>query len=156
MAIKNDITAACNEVILGDKSYRISPLTDKDISELDNWLRIQTIRLARESVLDADAATQDHVMKLALEFASTITWMSPQGSALMGTIDGVGRLIWQSIKKEHPEMTPEAVRELILDSRTLSAALDAFDMINGVKTKESGKAAKGKAKKSVAQKSIKP
>ena len=37
-------TAAPAEVTLGGRAYRLSPLTDGDVGELDNWVRASTIR----------------------------------------------------------------------------------------------------------------
>jgi len=133
-----DPAAAPAEITLGEGKYRMSPLTDRDISELDNWLRVQTLRLARESCAGADDDTMDRVMRVAFTHVNELTWTGPSGRALMGTIDGVARLVWQTIKAQHPDMTHDKVRVCLLDPRTLSAAIDVFDMLNGVIPKKKG------------------
>lgn len=127
------ITAAPMEVPLGGQLYRMSPLNDVDIAELDNWLKARVIRMARESLSpDADEADRRLTVESAIAYATTLTWMSGQGAKLMATLDGMAQIIWQSIKRHHPNVTPAEIRSKLLDPRSMEEAETAFGMLNRV------------------------
>ena len=124
-------TAAPVELRLGGHSFRMSPLTDRDIAELDNWLRTRVIRTARES-LSPDTSPNDRqlVIDSAVRVAMSMTWMSGDGARQMATLDGMAQLLWQGIQHNHPETTPEQIRGLLLDPVTIEEARDTLRRLN--------------------------
>lgn len=143
-----DVTAAPAEIVLGDKTFRMSPLTDADMSEIDNWLRVRALRLARESVAGATAAERREVMQLALEFVPNISFTQHSGAEMMGTLDGVARLLWQGIQHNHPDVTLAEIQSRILKPETLQFAMDTWTLLNNQAAAE-GEAARSGEKKSV-------
>lgn len=125
------ITAAPYPITLGGTTYRMKPLTDADIAELDQWLRARIIRTARESLPD-DASEADRrlTMESAVAFATTVTWMSGHGAKLMATLEGMAQLVWQGCHHLQPAVTPEEIRAKLLDPRNLEEARLAFDTLN--------------------------
>ena len=131
-----DITAAPAELVLGDKTYRMSPLSDIDIAEIDNWLRVRHLRLVRESTAGASRAEARRVMMDAFDYAAKLSWTSDDGAALLSTRDGIAKLLWQGMHGNHSELTVEEVYKLLLDPRTIRSAMDTWKLINGVGKEE--------------------
>jgi len=83
----------------------MSPLTDRDLEELDNWLRVRIIRLARRSTEGLSEKEATATMNQAFAFASKLSWTSDEGASLMATRDGVAKVLFQGIHANHPEVT---------------------------------------------------
>lgn len=113
----------------------MSRLTDRDISELDEWLKAKFIEMARSSLTPGlSSAEREETLGVAMRIAMSMTWMSGQGARIIGTIDGISRLLYQSIKARHPDMTYERTRSFIADPRHMEANIakvnDAFEELN--------------------------
>ncbi len=122
-------TAAPAEVTLGGRAYRLSPLTDGDVGELDNWVRASTIRVARQSGRGLSEPEAQALMRQAFASAATQTWFGVLGRDC--SIDMLARLFWQLVKRHHPDASMEAVRQAIADNPDeLADALDAFDLLH--------------------------
>jgi len=119
------------DLTLGDETFSMSPLNDGDIQELDLWLRSKIIKMARDS-LSKDATEPERLitMQAAIAHASTLTWMSGPGARHLATIDGMARLMWQGIKKAHPNTTQAHLRELLMNADNLNTMVDAYDQAN--------------------------
>lgn len=109
----------------------ISALTDKDMTELDEWVRSEYIKNARLS-LPANASTEERNETLALAFnqAFGLTFISGLGARMMGTVDGVARLIWQGCLKAQPNITFEFVKSLMFDAKNVKASNDGWKNLN--------------------------
>ena len=132
------ITAASFPFKLGKKTYRLSPLTDADIGELDNWLRARTIRMVTDSLDGQAPDIRRELMHEAIVTASSITWLSDEGLKMMGTLDGMAQLVWQMARGNHPDATPQDVRKELGDPANLDQARAAFRLLN-VPRQEPGK-----------------
>lgn len=115
----NLLTGACTPLSLNGKEYRASPLSDKDISELDEWVQTLTIRRAQAALTDSmSTAERQELLQVAIREASAMTWVGGHGARMLATVDGMSRLVWQMLKKEHRDLTPDFVRqELIKNPR---------------------------------------
>lgn len=159
MINRAEATAASAEITIEGKLYQISPLTDIDIGELDNWVRVRVIRLARASLTGEETeAEKKSTMQSAFEYASPLTWLN-KGIEEMATLDGVARLLWQVLKKHHPELTVKYIKACIVtDKIDVDDTMDVFDLLNGL-TKEAAKKkspqrAKSKRGKTKARRSV--
>lgn len=117
-------------VTLAGKDYRFSPLTYGDIEELDNWVRGEYMtRVLKAIPKDADPADREMAMKIAQNTVSTMTWLSGKGAIIMTSVRGMVKIAALSLQKNHPELTDERLRQIILDEpdtfKTLSEALRA-------------------------------
>ena len=122
-------TAAPAEVTLGGRAYRLSPLTDVDVGELDNWVRASAIRTARAAARGLPEPEAQAVMRRAFASAATQTWFGVLGREC--SIDMLARLFWQLVKRHHPDASLEAVRQAIAaNPDELADALDAFDLLH--------------------------
>lgn len=146
--LTTDMTGSTMPLRLADKEFQMAPLSDLDIAELDQWLRARVFQIAIDSTpKDADEQTRRLIMESAQSVAVELTWMSPEGAKQMRTLDGMSRLIWQSIKERHPEITHADVRKMMMDPRTVDEAFSTFDLLNnsGEPSKKKNRSGKRKA-----------
>jgi len=135
MNTRQTMTAASMPITLGGKELAFSPLTDKDIAELDNWVRTEYIKMARDSLDTVDEpALRAETIKSAMDTAAGLTWMSGQGAQMMQTVNGMSRLCFQSVRRGDPTVTHEWLREQLLDHRNVAEVRRAFEMANNIAT----------------------
>lgn len=134
--MNENIVAAPYEFQLGDKTFRLSPLTDRDIEELDNWLRNRIIHMARVASLTLVDSERKLILESAITVASTTSWMSPEGSKIMGTLDGIAQLTLQGLRKHHPEVTFGGIRLLLIGATEIESATTAFQQVNNSESKK--------------------
>lgn len=118
------VTGAPRPLVFADgTTYRFSPMSDKDIDELDMWVRAQFVRVARESLRGSDVSQieRDEIIRMAMREAMGLTFLWGPGAALMQTTAGLVRQAWQSIKKCHPEVTEDELRKQLLDPENINA-----------------------------------
>jgi|SRR6185437_6117870 len=108
------ISAASAPLTLKGVDYNISPLSDRDWDELNNWLRSRLIKIARNSLTpDMDQESRDEVVGAAVREASKIDLMTGRGLRELSGPEGQCRMLYQSLKREHPRMTAEQCKKLL-------------------------------------------
>jgi hypothetical protein len=143
------LTAAPVEVNLGKIKLLMSPLTDRDMAELDEYVRAVYVRNARVSVddvKDSDPSMWGRVMKFAMETALLLTWSRPPGSNVMGTTDGIVRLAYQGAKKHTSGLTLESLRAALTDPENVAVFRQKFTSTNEVRTSPPTKGDGGSAR----------
>lgn len=127
------------EVTLADQTYRMSPLRDVDYGEFDRWMQVRLIQTARQSLTpDMSEQERQDTMDAAMRQASLLTIASTHGARVASSLDGVAMLLWLGVRQNHPEVTREKIRSQLADPRTVSAAMDSFDLANEVPDAEPG------------------
>jgi hypothetical protein len=102
----NQFLATPVELTFGDKKYLMSPLTDRDQSELNQYVQSTYIDNARRSLpSDTDDKTYARLMTLALQTALGLQWTRKPGRDVFTTEEGLARLAWQGIKRNHKDVT---------------------------------------------------
>jgi hypothetical protein len=130
MKTLEQMTAAPVPVMIGGIEYRLSPLTGRDIAELDQWARAQMVQVARESVPpDAPAEERETAMATALRAAMKESFFN-------GFIMDFGkttRILWTLMRKCHPTVTPADVQELFgrHKAESVEAINTALGMLGG-------------------------
>lgn len=118
------VTGASVPVTLGDTTYNLRTLSDRDIAELDEWVRSEYIRTSLSGIPDGmTAKVRDAYFGVISSKALGLTWISGEGARMIATLPGVARLFWQSAKANHPTLTYEECRKLIMNA-------DAVRMVN--------------------------
>lgn len=126
-----EITGAPVPIWLGKEEYLLSPLTDKDIAALDNWIRARHIQIARSSFTEETTPVErTEILTIAMQQAASLTWMGPSGAKIMSTLDGVSRVVYQGLLKKHPEITHAKVMSLLFDPEVVKQATEAFKKLN--------------------------
>lgn len=125
------VTGGRRPLKIGGVEYMASQLSDKDIAELDEWLRARFISMARDSLgPDCSQKQIDDTLAVAMRDAMGLTWMSGIGARVMASVDGVARLAWQMVHHSHPTVTYEEIRKHMYDPRNMANVNDAFDGLN--------------------------
>lgn len=125
-------TAAARPVTIKGRELRMSPLNDRDQAELDQWLQQRHIANARRSLRDSDAtpAERDEILSIALRQSMSITLASQEGVTMLATPEGIARLVWQSCRREHPDLTFEELRSLAMSDEESLEAMQSFQKLN--------------------------
>jgi len=151
MSTRIDATAPPAELKLGGKVFQFSPMTDEDIAYLDQWVQQRHIRIARQSLGDdATDEQRDRTERIALEQASTMSFMSGTGARIISTIDGWSQIMFCGIRKNHPGVTSKDIRDLLLDPENLDKLQDEWELLNlrqGTRAKDGIKKKRKKARK---------
>jgi hypothetical protein len=111
--------------------YRISPLTDKDIEELDMWVQSRVIENARNSITpNMSVAERAETLEIAMKLSLSVSFTSDIGAKMIATVPGMTRLVWQSIRKNHPEVTESELRKHMLNEDNIREANIKFSKVN--------------------------
>lgn len=147
------ITAAASPITFIDADgnqiqYRFSPLNDKDMDELDEWIQSKVVETAARAIKpDMSQAVQEMIMKSAHREALVVTWLSEAGAKILGTVHGMTHLCWKSLRKEHPNITEDDIRPLLLLKGNLQKVNEKFGHVNAVPGYKSKNAKRAKARR---------
>src|SRR4051812_43283926 len=75
-----------------------------------------------------------------MEISARINMVSADGLQIMSTLDGAAYMTYLGLRKQHPDITIKKTREMLMDNRTLEAAMARFEELNNL----SGLPMKGK------------
>lgn len=134
-------TGAASPLTLGDREFRMSQLNDRDISELDEWVQDRIVAVAERSIMRQKLTPSEVERRLAIAYsaAAGATWMSGDGARMIATVDGIARLLWQSIHHNHPDVSYEDLRRLVYEERNSIPRIKAkFKHANGLEVEKKG------------------
>lgn len=125
-----NLTGATGEVTINGAVYVMTPLCDRDIEELNVWLRSKIISAARASLPPGSPQVlEDKTMAQAMRIATTIDWM--QNPEMLESPENILRLIWQLMRKRHPDLDSEFfTRQLLEDPDSLVRCRDLFRLLH--------------------------
>lgn len=145
-------TAAPSELMLNGVKYRARPLTYREIHEYEQWARDAYLEQVERAMrfLDEDArkprreAAADIAMKLSMTAtdAEAIEVMD----SFSRSVEGMTRLTWLGIRREHPDVTLETIGNALADQAALEMAVSVFNRLNSPDA-EGGTRGNGSAKK---------
>ena len=125
------VTAARASVLLDGREFIVHPLNDRDIEELNVWLRAKHLRMVRASFdEDTTEADKNRIELIAQRVAIGLTWMHGQGAAIMASPVGLARILWQSTRRDHPEMTMDEFNSLMFNPANVDEVNAAFESLN--------------------------
>jgi hypothetical protein len=151
--IENDkLTAAAQILPLKGKEYRLKPLTDIQIEEINTWVRGQHVRIAVSAAKGLPADEYDRVIQVALRDAHGLAWNEGLGLEIVGEPTGLAYIVWQSIRAEHPDLTHDDVRGLLMEKgdpkqtrEKFRLAMALFRQANEVRIKNASSPVEGSA-----------
>lgn len=109
------MSAAPYPIKLGGLDLRMSPLQDRDYDELSNWIRAKMIAAARVGLTaDMDPDERRELLGAAVDNASRVQFGDPKHMDYFRSPDGFARMCWQGFQYNHPALTIEKVKELML------------------------------------------
>jgi hypothetical protein len=120
-------TAAPIPVLLNGEEYRISPLTGRDIAELDNWARSDLIRAARESLpADASEADRDTTLQAAIRASMQVSFFKGFAGK-QSDFSRCTRFLWQLLRRCHPDLSLAQVQDIVIvDPQGMATAIETF------------------------------
>lgn len=125
------VTAAPHPVKLDGKDYLMSPLTDGDFEQLNNWLRSGVIQMARQSMTpDMTSEEREETLAVAMREARKMSYLSEAGRAALASVDGTAQLVWLGLRHNHPNLTADEVRSLVFGGDDSLAVLKVWEEIN--------------------------
>ena len=114
-----------------ETEFLMTALSDRDMTELDEWVRSRYIDMARKSLpSDATQEQREETMRLAMDRAIGLTFMSGIGARMMATIEGVARLTWQSLRARQPNLTYEQVKAYMFSKENVKCANERWKELN--------------------------
>ena len=110
-----------------DVTLHFRALSDKDIDELDAWLRATYLKTVRQSLReDIDLTLEEREMELQIAHhqAASMSWMSRAGARQMATPLGMAKLCYQHlVDNDKAKVTLAELRQMLTDP-------DNVDMVN--------------------------
>jgi len=131
-------TAAPSELTIGGAAYRCRPLAFAEMGEFDRWARDSYLAEQARLVDTLDLTRTDRIEMLKAAVAMTgklsMTTGDPEAMMIMAglthSLEGVTRLTWLSIKREHPNVTLQKIGEGMADPQMMNEALATFNLLN--------------------------
>jgi hypothetical protein len=128
---RSHLVAAPTILNFGDVQYHMSPLTDLDEAELDEYVQAKIIENARNSLpSNAPESLWEKTMVLAMKTSLGVAWSRPPGSKVFTTTMGLARLIWQGVKRNDKNITVAEIHSHLLDAKNVSEAYRQFKKVN--------------------------
>jgi hypothetical protein len=129
------LSASGGHVQLAGQDYVMSPLSDEDFGEFENWMRARPIIIAKQNIGAVPNLTEQEkeiILKQAMEISARINMVSTDGLQIMSSLDGAAYMTYLGLRKRHPELTIKQIRVMLMDNRTLEAAMARFEELNNL------------------------
>lgn len=142
-----DATAAPVQFAMGDKTLRLSPLTDADFGEYERYLQDRYVSVAKRNCTDMSEAIQIALMKEVIDTAAHITITSVKGQDLMTSMEAVVRFVWMHCRKYQPELTEATLFEWLSDDDVHKQIMDKIEFLHAEHSSGSVKKKRTRKKK---------
>jgi hypothetical protein len=125
MADTSTMTAAPADVELSGKTYRMSPLAERDLGEFEQWARCRIIDEGRDAARRTDDPEEKQMLITAgMREAAKLHIGSSTCQAIGRSPDGLKRQVWYSLRHEHPKMTFAEAAKLLAEGDNFERALE--------------------------------
>jgi len=123
----SDMVAAPRTLTIGKDQIVISPLTDNDWAEYEQWMRARELDLGRQAIVGIDdLELKKSIMQDAVQRASKLSLGTLQTAEIMASSIGSLELLWFAVRKRTKGMTKSRLFEIITQTPELLAmALNA-------------------------------
>lgn len=123
------MTAAPFPVTIGPYTYEMSPLCDRDIDEINNWLRSTFIQMARDSLTPGMTREErEEVLGVAMSRARKLSFIEGEGAELASSLDGACRVLWQGLRRRQPELSWGAFKQRVWELKDVDETQLAHDI----------------------------
>lgn len=110
--------------------YFVTPLNEKGWGEFRAWMQDQIIDLTKRNLDGLTPTVQKELLQEAINTARRATLESPEGRAIIASVDGMYRIVWLHLLPRHPDITQEKVGELLRDEELLAEAMAKVQQAN--------------------------
>ena len=118
-------------VTISETEFFMSPLTSKDIGELNNYIKQELLSSAKESCKDeSNQMIVDAMMRAAMGQIRSVDWISD--FKLLQSADKLSYLLWLGVRKNDPKPTREAFTILMLQTweENFEKGMAALQLVN--------------------------
>lgn len=116
---------------IGDREYRFSPFRVAEWVAFESWIHERYAEATKRAFADLSDEAKERAAARLAEILPTITPQSPEGQKIARTPEGACRMIWLSLRIEHPDLTIEEVDRTIYDPRcNLQIVMDFIESLN--------------------------
>lgn len=124
--------AAPVHLVLSGQEFLMSPFTDRDIGELNNFIRMQILASARDSMMTpgTPAVIVEATMKAAVAETLKIDWVTDPD--LLSNSERIIYLFWMGIRNHPPRPSKTDFSSLLLQDweKNFPACMDALQAVN--------------------------
>lgn len=126
-----EATAAGGEITLGGKTYKLRPLSWRDIGFYERWMRGELIASAREACRSAENEQERiGLLEAAYQQAGRLSLFSKDGIGFHQSVNGLMKLAYLSLKADQPRMTEEDVFAMLAGKDDLEAMMTKIREMN--------------------------
>jgi hypothetical protein len=131
----SDLTAAPMFVKDSDGTeYTLSVLSDRDRDAINNWVRAGMVQVAQSALRDdMTQAERDELLGAAMRESSKVDFATPEGSRHIRNLNGVARVLFQSLLHCHPKTTYDDCRKLLRDESFITQFMTQFNGVVGLR-----------------------
>ncbi len=109
-----------------------SPLDDSDYGTVDSYLQGRYVENAINGIQRLSQERQDKLYESAVRSSLKITFLAPDGVAMLATPQGMAFIAWLMARKLHPEITEEKLLEMLLVKGNMRRVNHVFGKVNAV------------------------
>lgn len=125
-------------LVVGDKTYHFSPLTDADYQMLVALVQDRIIDVVKRNLSGLSEQQQATALDKAFARAASVTLTSPEAVTFMTSMDAAVYTVWLSLRKAHPDATLEDVYKLTQDASVLKKASNKLLQIEQMQLRAAG------------------
>ena len=106
------VTGAPAPITVGGRELRMSPLTDKEYEEVNNWLRAKVIKTARAAFTDdMTPAERSEILQAAILASRSLTFVNATEMFELDRLEVMARVLHQGVVRNHPDVTIEWLKD---------------------------------------------
>ena len=122
--------------VIGDKTYMLSPLVDRQWGDLTLWMQARQLRIAKAAIdPDLDETEARRELTKALSVVNRLDARMVLTDVVF-TMDGFNFWLWQMLRKCHEKITLEDVAKMIEENpKDSKNVYEAWSVLQG-ETKE--------------------
>ena len=143
-----NITASPIPLVVGEKEFQLSPLSDQASHALTQWVRADLMASAwmAEGTLRKDPKCTDseEFRKSIMQAALGVEWTDEGGTAILKSPVGLSRLLVESLRPTTPGVTQRMAMAILAVEGVPDAFWDLFLMVNDLQELD-GEVSKKKA-----------
>ena len=123
--------AAPAPITINGTEYLMAPLTSKDITELNMFIKQEILATAKEFCKDeSNKSIIDATMKAAMEQTRTVDWIVD--STLLQSMDRLIYLFWMGVRNNPPRPSRSVFATMMLNdwSAYFDTCMDTLQLVN--------------------------
>ena len=117
---------------LGDgNEYTVSAFGLMELEVLETFLQGRVMQAGRASLpTDIEPAEAERMMQPVIAYAMTLSIMDDDGYSKLLNFSGITRLIYYSLKREHPDIKLEKCRDFVNNVEYVTKFMDCIARVN--------------------------